>query len=71
MIVGTLINTVTVSVGSLTGTVIGNRLPVSIQKSVLYVLGLFTLYIGFDNALKSKNVLIPLGALLLGPLLGR
>ncbi|HQO35111.1 MAG TPA: DUF554 domain-containing protein [bacterium] len=70
MIVGTLINMVTVTVGSLTGTVVGNRLSVSIQKSVLHVLGLFTLYIGFKYALKSENVLIPLGALLLGTIMG-
>ncbi|MFH1739082.1 MAG: DUF554 domain-containing protein [bacterium] len=70
MIVGTLINTVTVTIGSLSGTAIGDRLPQNIQKSVLHVLGLFTLYIGMENAFKSQNMLIPLGALLLGAIAG-
>jgi len=70
MIVGTLINAVTVSAGSLTGTAIGDRLPEKVQKSVLHVLGLFTCYIGVENALKSQNMLIPLGALLLGTIAG-
>lgn len=70
MITGTLINAVTVTVGSLTGTAAGERLPKKVQKSVLYVLGLFTLFIGLQSALQSQNILIPLGALLLGTIAG-
>ncbi len=70
MITGTLINTVTVTVGSLTGAAAGERLPEKTQKSVLHVLGLFTLFIGVQNALETKNILIPLGALLVGTIVG-
>lgn len=70
MITGTLINAVTVTAGSLTGAALGERLPQKIQKSVLHVLGLFTLFIGLQNALESQNIIIPLGALLLGTIAG-
>jgi hypothetical protein len=70
MITGTLINAVTVTVGSLTGTAVGGRLPHTVQKSVLHVLGLFTVFIGLQSALKSQNILIPLGSLLLGTVAG-
>jgi uncharacterized membrane protein YqgA involved in biofilm formation len=71
---GTLLNALTVLVGGIFGTLLGNRFPQRVHESLFGVLGLFTLLIGMLDALKSGdpsgNPLIVLGALLLGVLLG-
>ena len=67
---GTLLNTVTVLVGSSLGLLIGNRLPERIQQSVVTGLGLITLFVGFDNAQASGNIIIPLLSLLSGVIVG-
>ena len=67
---GTLLNTVTVLVGGSLGLLIGNRLPERIQQSVVTGLGLITLFVGFDNAQASGNIIIPLLSLLSGVIVG-
>ena len=57
---GTLLNIITVIIGSLIGMAIGNRLPERIHSSVLTGLGLITLVVGFQNANLSGNIIIPL-----------
>ena len=68
--VGTIINIATVSAGSVLGVVLGNRFPQRIQEIVFDALGLLTLFIGFQMAFKTENVLIVLGALLAGGITG-
>jgi uncharacterized membrane protein YqgA involved in biofilm formation len=58
--VGTLLNMITVAVGSALGLFIGDRLPERIQQAVVTGLGLVTLTVGIDNALQSGNIIIPL-----------
>lgn len=67
---GTLINTVTVIVGSLIGLFIGQRLNENTQKTVLHGLGLVTLVVAMSNALTTQNILIPLFAIAIGAILG-
>jgi uncharacterized membrane protein YqgA involved in biofilm formation len=73
---GTLLNAATVAVGGTLGTLIGGRLPSRIHDSLFGVLGLFTILIGLQDALTATtgqhavNVLVLLGALLLGVLIG-
>ena len=67
---GTLLNALTVLIGGILGTVLGNRLPERIHESLFGVLGLFTILIGLLDALSTKNPLVLLGALLIGTLLG-
>jgi uncharacterized protein len=67
---GTLLNASTVLIGALIGLSIGNRLPERIRSSLFTVLGLFTIFVGISNALKSANPLIVLGSLLIGTLIG-
>ena len=57
---GTILNVITVAVGSLLGLLIGNRLSAKIQESVVTGLGLVTLFVGVSNAGKTGNVIIPL-----------
>jgi uncharacterized protein len=67
---GTLINALTVLVGGLIGSLVGNRLPQRIHEALFGVLGLFTVLIGLQAALTTTNALIVLGSLLIGTILG-
>lgn len=67
---GTILNTITVLFGSVFGMLVGNRLEQRIQESIVIGLGLTTLYIGFDNADKTGNLIIPLISLLIGTIIG-
>jgi uncharacterized membrane protein YqgA involved in biofilm formation len=67
---GTLINAGTILAGSCIGVSIGSRLPERIRETVLQGLGLLTLLVGTQMALETKNVLVVLGAILIGGLLG-
>jgi hypothetical protein len=49
---------------------IGNRLPERIQQSVVTGLGLVTMFVGFDNASKTGNIIIPLLSLVTGAIIG-
>ena len=68
--VGTLINIATVLVGGILGTALGSRLPERIRETVLHGLGLVTLVVGFQLTLKTQNVLIVMGSILVGAILG-
>ncbi len=67
---GTILNVITVAIGSTLGLLIGNRLPERIQESVVTGLGLMTLFIGIQNAWKTGNPIIPLLSLLIGVIIG-
>ncbi|MEB2288364.1 MAG: DUF554 domain-containing protein [Anaerolineae bacterium] len=67
---GTLLNALTVLLGSSTGLLIGNRLPQRIQESVITGLGLVTLFVGFSNASETGNIILPLLSLVVGAILG-
>lgn len=68
--VGTLINTVTVIVGSLLGAFLGNKLPQKMRETVVYGLGLMTSVIGMQMALQTGNVLLVMGSILVGGIIG-
>jgi len=67
---GTILNVITVAIGSLLGLVIGNRLSAKIQESVVTGLGLVTLFVGISNAGKTGNVIIPLLSIATGVIVG-
>jgi uncharacterized protein len=70
IISGTLLNVCTVLIGGSLGLVVGGRLPERFQSIVMNGLGLSVLVIGMQYALSTKNVLIMLGAILIGGLVG-
>jgi len=70
VITGTVLNVVAVLIGGTLGTFLGAALPPRFQEIVLQALGLATLLIGMQMALKTANVLFPLLGLLFGALLG-
>ena len=68
--IGTIINAITVAVGSGLGLLIGERLPARIQESVVAGLGLVTLAVGIQNAQQTGNIIIPLLSIGAGAILG-
>ena len=68
--IGTLVNAGLVIVGGILGTLVGSRLSERLRNSVMTVLGLFTIGYGLSSFLKTNNVLIPLGGMIVGTLLG-
>ncbi len=68
--IGTFLNVATVTVGSVLGRAIGSRFPDPLRETVMNVIGLVTLVLGADMALKSRNPLILLGSLILGAITG-
>ncbi len=67
---GTFLNVATVMVGGLAGVILGARLPERMREIVLHGLGLVTLTIGIQLTLRTANVLIVMGSILVGALLG-
>lgn len=67
---GTLLNVITVALGSLVGLLFGNRLSEKMQSSVVIGLGLVALIAGIGNALKSGNLIIPLLSIVFGAIIG-
>lgn len=67
---GTLLNMLTVALGSALGLLVGHRLPARMHESVITGLGLVTFFVGISNASQTGNVLIPLFSIALGAVLG-
>ena len=67
---GTILNTITVFIGSTIGLMAGNRFPVRIQETVMTALGLVTLVVGFGNAGETGNIIVPLLSLVIGAIIG-
>ena len=68
--IGTLINMITVFIGSCLGILVGGRLPERFRETVMHGLGLLTLIIGIQMALKTSHILILKGSILMGGILG-
>jgi uncharacterized membrane protein YqgA involved in biofilm formation len=69
-LIGTLINIGTVLLGGILGTLLGSRLPKRMQETILHGLGLVTLLLGVSLAIKTTNILIVMGSILVGALFG-
>lgn len=67
---GTIINFAAIIVGSGLGLLLGSKLQQKLKQTVISGLGLFTLVYGISMFLKTENSLIPLGAMVIGTLLG-
>ncbi len=67
---GTVINVITVFIGSLLGLLIRSRISEGMKRQILNGIGLVTILIGVQMGLKTENILIPLGGLLIGGILG-
>lgn len=68
--IGSLVNAAAIIGGSLLGVLLHSRFPERIRIIVFQGLGLCTLVIGMDMALKVQNILILIFSILLGGILG-
>ena len=67
---GTLLNLLTVLVGGLVGTVLGDRLPPRLRENVVAGVGLFVAVMGVEFAIDTASLLYLLGAILAGGIIG-
>lgn len=67
---GTVINAVAIVLAGIVGTVIGDRLPGRMRQTVVAGLGVISLLIGLQMALKTEHLLIVLGSVVLGAVVG-
>jgi len=70
MLVGTLVNTGTVILGSLIGLLLGNILPERLQDTVMKGLGMCTVFIGITGMFGSENALITIISVAVGAAVG-
>ena len=67
---GTLLNVAAVLLGTTVGVLLGARLPERVRATTLGGLGLVTLAIGAQLALRSENALVLLAAIVVGGVVG-
>lgn len=67
---GVLVNTGTVLVGSLVGLLLKKGIPERVSQGIMVAIGLCTMYIGIDGALKGENTLVLIVSMVVGTLLG-
>lgn len=67
---GTIINIITVLIGSVLGVTVGGRLSENMRETVVRGLGLLTLGLGVTMFFESQNELIVLGSMAIGGMLG-
>lgn len=67
---GTIVNALSVIVGSSTGLLVGHKIAERYQKVILQSLGLVTLWLGFDAAINEFRHAVPGPAATYGPRLG-
>jgi Uncharacterized membrane protein, possible Na+ channel or pump len=67
---GTIVNTVAIILGSLIGLLFGQALPEKMKKTVIQGIGLSVLLIGGNMSIQTKNSLIVIASLVIGGILG-
>lgn len=67
---GTIVNTVAVMIGSTVGMLVNNRLNKRVTGMMMKGLGLCSLIIGMDGALKGENTLIMILSIVIGIFIG-
>ena len=70
MMLGTIINIITVIAGTAVGVVFRSKMPQKIIQTVFKSLGLFTIFFGFSMALKSEEYLVMIFSLAIGAIIG-
>ena len=68
--IGVLVNTATVIIGSLIGLLCKKGIPKKYTDAVMIGIGLCTIYIGISGTLKGKNTLILIISIVIGSIIG-
>lgn len=67
---GVLVNVATVLIGSTVGLLLKKGIPERVSKAVMIAIGLCTLYIGIDGALKGSNTIVLIVSTVFGTIVG-
>ena len=67
---GTIVNTGTVLLGSLIGLFLNKGIPERIANQMMKALGLCTIFIGVQGAFKGENTLIMIISMVIGVVIG-
>lgn len=67
---GTLVNVAAVAAGCLIGRLAGRRISASVRRTLMCALGLATVLIGLELALKTRQPMVVIGSLILGGVAG-
>lgn len=67
---GVIVNTLTVLLGSSIGLFAKKGIPEKISQTVMFAVGLCTLYIGIDSALEGSNTIVLIVSIVLGTIVG-
>lgn len=67
---GALVNTVAVLIGGTIGTLFKKGIPEKINNAIMIGIGLCSVYIGIDGALKGENTLVLIISMVLGAAVG-
>lgn len=68
--IGVIVNSVAIILGSLIGVIFKKHLPDKVAKAVMQVMGLASVFIGIKGSLQGENALITIIALALGTVIG-
>lgn len=67
---GVIVNTITVFLGTILGLVFRSKIPRKIADAAMIAIGLCTIYIGISGTLDGQNTIILIVAMVLGTILG-
>lgn len=68
--IGVIVNTLTVLLGSATGLLLKKGIPERVSGAVMTAIGLCTVYIGIDGALAGGNTIVLIVSMVLGTIIG-
>ncbi len=68
--IGVLVNTLTVLIGSTVGLVLKKGIPERMSSAVMVGIGFCTIYIGVDGMLNGENTLVLIVSIVLGAIIG-
>jgi len=70
ILIGVIVNTVAVILGSLIGLVCRRGIPKRVSDAAMLGMGLVSVYIGFSGALKGQNAIVLVFSIILGGVVG-
>ena len=68
--IGTLINAAAIILGSSIGLLVHSRMPKNITKIVFHAIGIFTIFLGVNMAMKTSSFLIMIFSIVIGSIIG-
>ncbi len=70
MLLGPVVNTITVIVGAVVGTLFGNAISEKLSQAIIVAIGLMTMVMGVQFAIQTSDILIIMICLVIGTIIG-